>query len=379
MPTNNNTGTKRSKNSGNRGATAGRNVSSNSSSANKNASSNTANRNNTTKNSASRSTANRSAASRSRKQTAEVPMNMGLLLFILILCIVIIIVITFGSSKDNGDNTDPVGGTDDSGSVSVNDVTDDKDTIDGIIDSDNEEETIGDTEVKDDSAAVPPANEKDSDTESGEPVTEMETETESESESETETESETESETTTNEDTPVVTPGESTVSEIELNSIVIDYVEEMLTNEAFGADGFGYKITKSNVTYVDDEFASVVAVGEYSYDDYPPTGFAYGVNVDMTNGTIIAADELIFDFDSIEKLFLNGGFKLCDGIDGLLDITNYEDMFMEYRPEYGIYPDVYFTSASFGIIIELVDTLGGYALFEISYNEISGSAFNPTK
>ena len=52
-------------------------------------------------------------------------------------------------------------------------------------------------------------------------------------------------------------------------------------------------------------------------------------------------------------------------------------MILQYRSEYGIYPDIYFTGDSFGMVIELVFALGGYALFEVPLSLVSGAVVLP--
>ncbi len=167
-----------------------------------------------------------------------------------------------------------------------------------------------------------------------------------------------------------------------LNSLIRGYMDDM--RDAMCADAwddeYEYVIEKTEIKYADNAFLSAVVIGRfYITDAVHPTEFAYAVNCDLAGAKILAPDELIHDFAKVRSAFTGGKFKLAKGIDGLLKETNYEDMIMRYRPEYDIYPEVYYTKGGFGISIELVYTLGGYALFEIPISALGGAVYKPGK
>lgn len=307
--------------------------------------------------------------SKSKGKSTEVSMNMGLLAAVLLISVVVIIFIAFIINGD-GDDTDTSGIADDSdGTGTVNDVidsdteTDDKGTSDSVAEtdssSDSETENIPDDTISDipddtDDTTVADDDTEDTDNKGNGDITI---------------------------DYPTVNPDDGAVSD-KLNALIKDYMDEKLQNELPG-DGvveYQYEVKSTETMISTDEIISILVKGEYYHEDSAhPTIFAYTLNCDVKTSSIITADNLIYDFAKVKKLFTDGKFTQKEGMDGLLDETNYEDMIMEYRTEYGIYPDVYFTSDSLGIVIELVYTLGGYATFEIPYSEVSGAVYIPTK
>lgn len=314
-------------------------------------------------------------ADKRRKSKKKEPANVPLLLLILALCIVVIVVIVAVSDRGSGgkEDTDPVsdvigGGT--------NDDTDKKDETDGS-------DTDGDSSHTE--------TEPDSDTEETF-VTDTETETYTDAETDTDhgpgytVDTEVETQKTVNGDVtivyPVIDPNEDTLDSELLNSMIREYMDQKFKYDG-GADTDGeyrYEITDTVTALATDEFASIIVKGMHYVSDSPaPNIFTYTINCDIKASAVISASDLVYDFDGIKKLFLDGKFKLVEGMDGLLDETNYEDMIMEYRAEYGIYPNVYFTEDSFGMVIDLVYTLGGYALFEIPYSYVSDYVYCPLK
>ena len=178
----------------------------------------------------------------------------------------------------------------------------------------------------------------------------------------------------------VVSAGASSHSADELNIIIREYMDDRRRAErieSFG-DEYEYIVEDVDLTYVGESFISAVVKGHYYIDGSThPTLFAYTVNCDTKKGMIVTGADLIRDFARVRNTFTNGGFRLVFGMDGLFDETNYEDMIMEYRPEYDIYPDVYYTEKGFGLAIELVYTLGGYALFEAPLSSLGDAVLTP--
>ena len=149
-----------------------------------------------------------------------------------------------------------------------------------------------------------------------------------------------------------------------------------------GVEGeeYEYIIENTNLTYVSDTFFSAVVSGHfYAGDDAHPTVFAYGINCDLPGGRLLEPSDMILDFEKVRSAFTGGKFKLAYGEDGLMDETNYEDMITRYMPDYDIYPEVYYTKDGFGMSIELVYTLGGYALFEIPLSTLGAAVYVPGK
>lgn len=168
-----------------------------------------------------------------------------------------------------------------------------------------------------------------------------------------------------------------------INKVIEEYMDAKVEAEALNSDpemtgSYSYEVTSTTTTYESDSFMSVVVTGQYYISDTAhPTIFCYTVNIDLASAEILESEELIYDFSPIKEMFSDGKFTLVYGIDGLLDETNYEDMIIGYYSEYGIYPDVYYTETGFGIVIDLVYALGGYATFEIPVSSVSDYIYVP--
>lgn len=312
-------------------------------------------------------------AEKRRTSKKKEQINLPLLLTVLAICVVIIVVIAVVTGKnDEGNDTDsdPVSDlVDESTASNANDSHDD-DTADVKKDTDSDDVTV-DTVIDDTSESdTADSDDDDSDESSGFEYT---------------VGTETETKKTDNGQISIIYPtiidpdGESDRAEL-LNSMIKAYMDQMFKYDGVSSTGgeYTYEITDTITAFSNDEFASIIVKGQYYIEDTSnPTIFTYTINCDIKSTDIVASSELIYDFSKIRELFLNGKFKLKEGNSDLLDETNYEDMIMEYRSEYGIYPNVYFTEDSFGMIIDLVYTLGGYAMFEIPYSYVEDYVFCP--
>lgn len=313
-------------------------------------------------------------ADKRKRSKKKEPLNVPLLLLILALCVVVIVVIVTvsdGDGKGGETGTDP-----------VSDLVADETAGRGETDK-NDETTGGEQTEGHTSDDV-------SDTET-DGMTETETETADTETDETESDpgytvdTEVETQKTENGDVTIVYPtindpgGEALDPEL-LNQLIKDYMDQKFKYDGVTDTGaeYTYEITDTVTAIATDEFVSIIVKGRYYITDAPnPVVFAYTINCDLKASVIISASDLVYDFAEIKKLFTGGKFTLEEGMQSLLEETNYEDMIMEYRAEYGIYPNVYFTESGFGIVIDLVYTLGGYALFEIPYSEVEDLVFCP--
>lgn len=166
----------------------------------------------------------------------------------------------------------------------------------------------------------------------------------------------------------------------EINAAIREYMDEKRRIMCIdsGGDEYRYIIEKTDVKYTGKSFFSAVVRGYiYSSDAPHPTVFVYAVNCDTSSCEILEGEKLIKNYSRVKDLFLSGKFTETEGEDDLLDNTSYEDLIIEYRPEYGIYPSVYYTGTSFGLALETVYSLGGYALFEIPTGQLGGDIFTP--
>ena len=130
-----------------------------------------------------------------------------------------------------------------------------------------------------------------------------------------------------------------------------------------------YDITSFEITYIDDSFISIVffgsfyAIGDTIYIDTGSRNFAYSLNIDIEAMKTLDSSDLISDFLALRSSFLNGELKMTVGADDLLKNTTYSEIFGQYRSEYEIYPDIYFTFERVNVIISLTSDLGGAAVF----------------
>lgn len=174
--------------------------------------------------------------------------------------------------------------------------------------------------------------------------------------------------------------GQSGHTADEINSLIREYMDEerRITCIDSAGDEYEYVIEAADVKYVGKTFFSAVIRGYVYSDGAPyPTVFAYTLNCDTKSCRILEDGDLIKDFGKLRSLFTSGKFKMTEGEDDLLDNTTYEDLMIEYRPEYGIYPSVYYAGSGFGLALETVYSLGGYALFEISIDELGDAVYKP--
>lgn len=131
-----------------------------------------------------------------------------------------------------------------------------------------------------------------------------------------------------------------------------------------------YEITSFSVTYLSDTFLSAKVAGTLTVSLAPhPEPFVYAINVDLENLHELVSADLISDFGKIKEAFINGRFALEDGDEALLAETNAEDMIMQYRSEYEIYPQIWFSSDKLYLNVELVYSLGANAVYSIGLDE----------
>ncbi|MBE6709084.1 MAG: hypothetical protein E7578_07585 [Ruminococcaceae bacterium] len=138
-------------------------------------------------------------------------------------------------------------------------------------------------------------------------------------------------------------------------------------------DSAEYVIFSCDIKLETEYFVSAVFCGTIKDPTAPhDMHFAYTVNADTRSGKVYLYEELVGDIELIKSGLSDGKFSQSYGVDGLMDsISNghvsYEDITQSWRSDYGIFPDMYFTNDSFGIIAELHHAFGGYAGFEIPY------------
>ncbi len=132
--------------------------------------------------------------------------------------------------------------------------------------------------------------------------------------------------------------------------------------------GYEYAVTAAEVTLQTEGFLSGYIFGAI-YSQYSGKGafFAYTLNCDIENGCLYTADELLSDYDYLAQRFLKGDFTQHFGYEEMDGMMSYADMLLQYKTEYGIYPDIYFTQEGVGLLVETVTLLGGYAGYTLPY------------
>lgn len=143
-----------------------------------------------------------------------------------------------------------------------------------------------------------------------------------------------------------------------------------------------YEIKDCDIKYESEYFVSAVMTGHIidptaAHD----THFAYTVNADPRTGRVYLSEELIGDVETMKSAMHEGKFEKSYGIDGLEDalrdnVVTYGDITQSWRSDYGVFPDMYFTEESLGVIAEIPHVVGGYAGFEIPYAD-AGDMINP--
>ncbi len=168
----------------------------------------------------------------------------------------------------------------------------------------------------------------------------------------------------------------------DINSLIVSYIKK---KQKSSAEGFYkliesgakavYEISDFEITYADFSLISIVFDGYYDINDensHIDTGASsvkYSLNIDIANMKILTSEQLISSFTSLKSRFVGGDMLFESGAEELLDIASLDDLFFQYKAEYEIYPDIYFTEDNVKIIILLTSDLGGDAVFSDNINE----------
>ena len=143
-----------------------------------------------------------------------------------------------------------------------------------------------------------------------------------------------------------------------------------------------YEILSCDIKSESGYFVSAVVTGQIiNHSAAHDTHFAYTVNADTRSGKVYLSEELVGDVELIKSGLAEGKFTQSYGIaelpEAIADGTvTYEYITQSWRSDYGVFPDMYFATDSFGVIAELPHVIGGYAGFEIPYAEV-GDMINP--
>jgi hypothetical protein len=132
---------------------------------------------------------------------------------------------------------------------------------------------------------------------------------------------------------------------------------------------YNYETKKSEITSFRDGIISVVFSGSFqTYSDSGITDtslsdFCHSVIIDTNTAEYIDTVDIITDLDLMIECFTDGKFTLTDGG---IPADAESGVMEEYRTDYGIYPDIFFTPSSFCFITVDINSLSSaYAVYSI--------------
>ncbi len=168
---------------------------------------------------------------------------------------------------------------------------------------------------------------------------------------------------------PVIEGMDDAEAQTRINEKISAYAHSMYVKEvpaSSGDGGYYYDVTAVRLTLQSGGFLSAVIGGTVTSAFSGNTSyFSYTVNCDIENGVLYTAGEIIADYPKLHALFLNGKFSQDFGHSDLTAQITLDDLISQYKAEYGILPEVYFTSDGVGFLIEVIPLLDGYAGFTI--------------
>jgi hypothetical protein len=160
-----------------------------------------------------------------------------------------------------------------------------------------------------------------------------------------------------------------------VNVLVREFSLEYYQKQALASDKesyYYYEITDVRMMLLTEGFYSAVIFGEYTGSaGNHPEYVSYTINADLVSGRLLSTEQLLKNETLVRDLFIEGRFRMEYGNAGLIADMSFSDMMLQYRVEYGIYPDIFFKEGFLGINIELPFVLGGYAGYVINVTNIS--------
>ncbi len=170
---------------------------------------------------------------------------------------------------------------------------------------------------------------------------------------------------------PVISGYTGAAAQSAMNEKIVSLVYEMYRKEIpvlEDGDGCSYAITDARVTFQSDVYLSVVIGGVVASGlSGNESGFSYTINCKIDDGTFYTAEEILADYPALVQFFKKGDFTQDFGHPGVTAQMDLCDLIGQYKAEYGILPDVYFSENGLGFLIEVIPLLDGYAGFTIPY------------
>ncbi len=127
---------------------------------------------------------------------------------------------------------------------------------------------------------------------------------------------------------------------------------------------FEYEIETVTVTYVSERLVSYYATGYSAIEGASHRDtVAYTVNIDVQSGMAVETKDVLTSLaplvDALETA------TLLHGDEDYLATVSAETLCAAYRDDYALYPSLAYTEDSVLVMIDVLYTYGGYALYEI--------------
>lgn len=160
-----------------------------------------------------------------------------------------------------------------------------------------------------------------------------------------------------------------------LNTRLKHHAEEVYTAHATGAltmrdegETFIYEVTSVEIKRFDGEILSFLCRAAYTSPvDGTEKQIVYTGNLNPETGESIAPEALITDWDALAELLRTGKGKPTWGNEELLEQIGWDDLLLQIKPAYGIYPAVCFGESGVEIAFEVLPLFGGTAGFTVTY------------
>ncbi|MBQ8276809.1 MAG: hypothetical protein IJZ02_09360 [Clostridia bacterium] len=160
-----------------------------------------------------------------------------------------------------------------------------------------------------------------------------------------------------------------------LNARLKHHAEKVYAVHATGAltmldEGgtFNYEVTSVEIKRFDGEILSFLCRAAYTSPvDGVETQIVYTGNLNPVTGESIAPEALITDWEALGAILRAGKATQTWGSADLLDQMTWDDLLLQIKPAYGIYPAVCFGESGMEIGFEVLPMFGGTAGFTVTY------------
>lgn len=170
---------------------------------------------------------------------------------------------------------------------------------------------------------------------------------------------------------PVISGYTDVQAQNALNEKIAAFAHAMYEREvpvSDDGDGYSYTVTGVRITFASDAFLSAVIGGTVTSGfSGNESCFSYTINCSLKDGTFYSSEEILADYSVFVDRFVYGAFSQDFGHAGLTAEIELEDLISQYKAEYGIFPEVYFTENGIGFVIEVIPLFDGYAGFTLPY------------